>query len=61
MRKISPNIKINIEQSGEDFRLKYKFNREENTITEEVSALNTGFGITRYYNSTHKIDGMDKI
>ena len=46
MRKISPNIKINIEQSGEDFRLKYKFNREENTITEEVSALNTGFGIT---------------
>lgn len=46
LRLISPNIKINIEQVGEDFKLKYKFNREENTITEDISALNTGFGIT---------------
>lgn len=46
LRMISPNIKINIEQSGEDFKLKYKFNREENTITEDITALNTGFGIT---------------
>lgn len=46
LRLISPNIKINIEPAGEDFKLKYKFNREENTITEDISALNTGFGIT---------------
>lgn len=46
LRMISPNIKINIEQSGEDFKLKYKFSREENTITEDITALNTGFGIT---------------
>lgn len=46
LRLISPNIKINIEQSGEDFKLKYKFSREENTITEDITALNTGFGIT---------------
>jgi predicted ATPase len=46
MREISPNVKIHIEPIGEDFKLKYKFNREENTITEDISALNTGFGIT---------------
>ncbi len=46
MRLISPNIKINIEPSGEDFKLTYKFNRDENTITDDISALNTGFGIT---------------
>lgn len=46
LRLISPNIKINIEQIGEDFRLKYKFNREDNLITQDISALNTGFGIT---------------
>lgn len=46
LRKLSPNIKITVEQIGEDFKLKYKFNREENLITEEMSALNTGFGIT---------------
>ena len=37
---------INIEPVGEDFKLKYKFSREENTITEDITALNTGFGIT---------------
>ena len=46
LRLISPNIKINIEPTGEDFKLKYKFNREENTITDDITALNTGFGIT---------------
>lgn len=46
LRFISPNIKINIEPAGEDFKLKYKFSREENTITEDITALNTGFGIT---------------
>ncbi len=46
LRRISPNIKIKIEIIGEDLKLKYKFNREENIITEDMSALNTGFGIT---------------
>ena len=46
LRLVSPNIKINIEPVGEDFKLKYKFSREENTITEDITALNTGFGIT---------------
>ena len=46
LRLVSPNIKINIEPVGEDFKLIYKFNRDENTITEDVTALNTGFGIT---------------
>lgn len=46
LRKISPNIKIKIEPIGEDLKLQYRFNREENTITEDMSALNTGFGIT---------------
>lgn len=46
LRLISPSIKLIIEPAGEDFKLKYKFNREENTITEEITALNTGFGIT---------------
>lgn len=46
IKKISPNTKIVIEQLGEDFKLKYKFTRDENLITEEITALNTGFGIT---------------
>lgn len=46
LRRISPNIKINIETIGEDFKLKYKFAREENIVTEDITALNTGFGIT---------------
>ena len=46
LRLVSPNIKINIEPAGEDFKLKYRFSRKENTITEEITALNTGFGIT---------------
>ena len=43
---VSPNIRINIEQVGEDFKLKYRFSRKGNTITEDITALNTGFGIT---------------
>ena len=46
LRLVSPNIKINIEPAGEDFKLKYKFSRDGNTITEDITALNTGFGIT---------------
>ena len=46
LRLVSPNIKIDIEPAGEDFKLKYRFRRENNTITEDITALNTGFGIT---------------
>ncbi len=46
LREISPFIKIDVRQEGEDFKLNYKFDRKDNLITEPVSALNTGFGIT---------------
>lgn len=46
LREIAPNITINIEPSKEEFRLKYKFHREGNIITNDIPAINTGFGIT---------------
>jgi len=46
LRRISPNIKIDIEPKGEDFNLNYKYDREDNLITEKMGAVNTGFGIT---------------
>lgn len=46
LQAISPKIHLNIEPSGEDFRLNYKFDRENNLPTEEMSAVNTGFGIS---------------
>ena len=46
MRRISPNIQVKIESQQQDFILKYKFFRDKNTMTDDVSALNTGFGIT---------------
>lgn len=46
LRKISPNIKIDIEPKGEDFNLSYKYDRDDNLITDKMSAVNTGFGIT---------------
>lgn len=46
MRRISPNIQVKIESQQQDFMLKYKFFRDQNTMTEDVSAINTGFGIT---------------
>ena len=46
LREISPYIKIDVKQEGEDFKLNYKFDREDNLITEAMSAMNTGFGIT---------------
>lgn len=46
LRRISPNIKIIIEPNSEDFKLKYKFDRKEELITESISAINTGYGIT---------------
>ena len=46
LQAISPKIHLNIEPAGEDFKLNYKFDRENNLPTEEVSAVNTGFGIS---------------
>ena len=46
MRQISPNIQVKIESQQQDFMLKYKFFRDQNTMTDDVSAMNTGFGIT---------------
>ena len=46
LQAISPKIHLNIEPSGEDFRLNYKFDRDKNFATEEMSAVNTGFGIS---------------
>ena len=46
LRKISPHIKIDIEPKGEDCNLNYKFDRVDNLITDKMSAINTGFGIT---------------
>ena len=46
MQKISPRIKVNISQEGADFKLNYKFTRQDKPITEEMSAINVGFGIS---------------
>ena len=46
LQRIAPNIKLNIESNQEDFKLKYKFNRENDVMTDSFSAINTGFGIT---------------
>ena len=46
MQHISPRIRIDIEPAGADFKLNYKFSRETQTMTEEMSAINVGYGIT---------------
>ncbi len=46
LQAISPKIHLNIEPTGEDFKLNYKFDRDKNFTTEEMSAVNTGFGIS---------------
>lgn len=46
LQVISPKIHLNIEQTGEDFKLNYKFDRDSNLPTDEMSAVNTGFGIS---------------
>lgn len=46
LQLMSPHIHLNIEPFGEDFKLNYRFDREENLMTEEMSAVNTGFGIS---------------
>lgn len=46
LRKISPFIKLDVRQDGDEFKLNYKFEREANMMTDTMSAMNTGFGIT---------------
>lgn len=46
MQSISPRLGIKIEYAGQDFKLKYKFSREENTMTEDMYAINVGYGVT---------------
>lgn len=46
LQAISPNIHFNIQPSGEDFKVNYSFDRENNRSTDEMSAINTGFGIS---------------
>lgn len=46
LQAISPHIHLKIEPFEEDFKLSYKFDREGNLTTEDMSAVNTGFGIS---------------
>lgn len=46
MQYISPRVNINIETMGADFKLNYKFSRDGQPITEEMSAVNVGYGVT---------------
>ena len=46
MQKVSPRVNIYIESNGNDFKLNYKFSREGNTMTEPISAINVGYGIS---------------
>ncbi len=46
MRHISPRVSIYIENIGQDFKLKYRFSREENPMTRDMYAINVGYGVT---------------
>ena len=46
MQNVSPRVNINIEPVGADFKLNYKFSREGQPMTDEMSALNVGYGVT---------------
>lgn len=46
MQYISPRVNINIEPIGADFKLNYKFSREGQPMTEEMTAVNVGYGVT---------------
>lgn len=46
MQYISPRVNINIETIGADFKLNYKFSRDGQPMTEEMSAVNVGYGVT---------------
>lgn len=46
MQHVSPRVRINVESVGSDFKLNYKFSREGQTMTEEMAAVNVGYGVT---------------
>lgn len=46
LKAVSPNININIEPQGTDFKLNYKFTRDGETTTAPMPATNVGYGIT---------------
>lgn len=46
MQFVSPRVNINIEPAGADFKLNYKFSREGQPMTEEMAAVNVGYGVT---------------
>lgn len=46
MQNVSPRVNINIEPIGADFKLNYKFSREGQPMTDEISAVNVGYGVT---------------
>lgn len=46
MEAIAPGISIKIEPQGADLKLNYRYKREGKIPTLDISALNTGFGIT---------------
>lgn len=46
MQHVSPRVNIMVEPIGADFKLNYKFSREGNLMTEEMAAVNVGYGVT---------------
>ena len=46
MQNVSPRVSINIEPVGADFKLNYKFSRDGQPMTGEMSAVNVGYGVT---------------
>lgn len=46
MQFVSPRVNINIEPAGSDFKLNYKFSRDGQPMTDEMAAVNVGYGVT---------------
>ena len=46
MQNVSPRIKVVITPEGNDFKLKYKYTREGELITNDMSAVNVGYGVS---------------
>lgn len=46
MQQVSPRVSIRPVQDGADFKLNYKFTREGSMSTDEMSAVNVGYGVT---------------
>ena len=46
MQNVSPRVNVVITQVGSDFNLKYKYSRDEEPMTEEMSAINVGYGVS---------------